>query len=229
MMTGRSGTSQTGKTYNYYACNNFYRKSPETGKRLCDKEPVPKKWIEDLAINKCREMLSPKNISKISKAVAGAYKKETQNFKLEHLLKEKREIEKVIENLIKALEQGNAADLITKRIQQKREELEEIEKQIFKEQQTQFILTETQIKFFLESLKNGDINDIKYRKTLVNVLINKIILYDDRITYIFNVGDSTTAISEEVLARFRDDGPSDFPESSSFNNFGPPLVRKANP
>ena len=228
MMTGRSGTSRTGRTYNYYACNNFYRKSPETGKRLCDKEPVPKIWIEDLAINKCREVLSPKNIDKIAKAVAGTYKKETQNFKLEHLLGEKRETEKVIENLIKALEQGNAADLITKRIQEKRNELEEIEKQIFKEQQNQFILTEAQIRFFLESLKNGDINDLKYRKVLVNVLIKKIILYDGRITYIFNVGDNDTTISEELLARLRADGSAVSPDSSPFNNFGPPSQNSPN-
>ena len=47
-------------------------------------------------------------------------------------------------------------------------------------------LTVGQVKFFLVQLKRGNINDIKYRRMLINTLINKVYLYDDSITLVFN-------------------------------------------
>ena len=47
-------------------------------------------------------------------------------------------------------------------------------------------ITIPQVKFFLTQLRKGNINDIKYKKLLINVLIYQIYLYDDEITIIFN-------------------------------------------
>ena len=51
------------------------------------------------------------------------------------------------------------------------------------------ILTVSQVKFFLIQLKRGNINDIKYKRMLINTLINKVYLYDDNILIIFNTQD----------------------------------------
>ena len=45
-----------------------------------------------------------------------------------------------------------------------------------------------QIKFFLSQLKKGNVNYIKDRRTLLDVLINRVYLYDGRIVIIFNTG-----------------------------------------
>ena len=42
------------------------------------------------------------------------------------------------------------------------------------------VLTVPRIKFFLTSLKEGNMKDVKYRKTLISVFVNKIYLYDDK-------------------------------------------------
>ena len=47
-------------------------------------------------------------------------------------------------------------------------------------------ITIPQVKFFLNQLRKGNINDIKYKKLLINVLIYQVYLYDDEITIIFN-------------------------------------------
>lgn len=38
-------------------------------------------------------------------------------------------------------------------------------------------------------MQKGDINDIRYRKLLINVLIDRVYLYDDNLTIIFNTND----------------------------------------
>lgn len=47
-------------------------------------------------------------------------------------------------------------------------------------------LTVNEVKFFLVQLRKGNINDIKYRRLLINTLIYQVFLYDDSITIVFN-------------------------------------------
>ena len=60
-------------------------------------------------------------------------------------------------------------------------------------------MTVPQVKFFLTQLRDGEADNIEYRKTLVTVLVNAIYLYDDKVTFILNVGDKPTEITEELL------------------------------
>ncbi len=76
---------------------------------------------------------------------------------------------------------------------------DEIKKQIVKEELQHVRLDIPQVKFFLNDLKNGDINDVKYRRALITVLINKIYLYDDKATIIFNTQDRPVEITEDLL------------------------------
>ena len=55
---------------------------------------------------------------------------------------------------------------------------------------------------------HGKINDIKYRKMLINTFVNKIYLYDDgRVMIIFNVENSiyngTIPPSDNILSSFK--------------------------
>ena len=52
-------------------------------------------------------------------------------------------------------------------------------------------VTKEDIIFFLQGLQNGNINDIRYKKMLINVLIDKIYLYDDNVTIIFNTNKTS--------------------------------------
>lgn len=60
-------------------------------------------------------------------------------------------------------------------------------------------LTEQQVSFFLTALKNGDVDDVKYRKALISVFVNKIYLYDDKITFIFNSGDIPVTVDADLI------------------------------
>jgi hypothetical protein len=47
-------------------------------------------------------------------------------------------------------------------------------------------ITVQEIKFFLKEMRKGNVDDIQYRKMLINTLIDKVYLYDDNLTIIFN-------------------------------------------
>ena len=100
------------------------------------------------------------------------------------------------------------------------EEHKEIQKQIDKEERLFLSLSESDIIFFLTSLKKGNINDIKYRKLLVNVFVNKIFLYDDRITITFNSGDEPVTLTDKLLSELEENGKS--AEGLFFEKSAPP-------
>ena len=50
--------------------------------------------------------------------------------------------------------------------------------------------TVDEIRFFLSQFRKGDINDPKYRQGLIDMLVNKIYLYDKKITVLCNTQDS---------------------------------------
>lgn len=192
MMTGFSGTSKTGKMYRYYACT-------KAKKKLCNKKSVGKDYIEDLVVNKCRELLTDENIDMIAKAVVEVAERDREHSNVRRIEKLLADNERAVNNLMKALEVGEIVEQITARIKEKNEERKELERQLAFENATLLNITIPQVKFFLTHLRDGIADDLNYRKTLVTVLVNAIYLYDDKLTLILNIGDKSVEITEELL------------------------------
>ena len=115
------------------------------------------------------------------------------------LKKSLRECEAATENLLKALEVGEAADIITKRLVQKQNEAHELRELIAKEELIYSDFSIDKIKFFLYSLKQGDINDTKYRKALINLFINREYLFDDKMTVLYNTDKNLVEVTIDLL------------------------------
>lgn len=175
---------QDGKKYFYYQCvTNRKDKS-------CKKGTVNKSYIEELVITETRKLLTRDNIDKIASEVVRLCEQErnTDNLKcLKRLLKEN---ERATENLLKALESGQLIDILAERISQKKKEHDDLERQIFMEKTSNTVPTVNEIRFFLNQFRKGDINDAKYRQALVDTFVNKIYLYDDKMTVLYNTQDS---------------------------------------
>ena len=219
MMTGYSGTSKTGTIHNYYICNNRKQKK-------CDKRTVQKDYIEDMVIAKCREQMTDSNILKIAKEVAAVCAADYDGSELKRLRACLKDTEKAIDNLLKALELGQAAGTIAARLSQRTAEKQDLEKQIAIEQQNQIPLSEQDILFFLTALKKGDANDPKYRRMLINVFLVVVYLYDDKITYILTVGDKSVTVTESLLADI-DKSNADY-TGSCMNGSAPPMASCTN-
>ena len=195
-MTGISATGRNNTTYRYYTCNGIKLKK-------CHRKMVGKDYIEDHVVNECRKLLTDRNINKIAKEVVAVCEAEKDTINLRRLKDELSECIRKHNNLLDAIVDCDDNSL-RKSLQLRAPKLEQeqmrLEKEIALEEKAFPLLTIPKIKFFLTSLKNGNINDMKYRRTLINVFVNRVYLYDDRITLIFNSGDNPVTINDLLLS-----------------------------
>ncbi len=183
MMVGISGTSRNGKVHNYYSCNNSRRKR-------CNKQNVTKEYIENIVVEKTRNILTDEHINEIANKIYELAQKEmNDNTNLKRLQKQMKENEQQNKNLIDSLKMCNIDSIrqsIFDEIQVMEQQHKEIEKDLLLESMQNVVITIPEIKFFLNEMRKGNVEDMRYRKMLVNTLINKVYLYDDNITFIFN-------------------------------------------
>lgn len=202
MMTGFSGKGKQGKVYRYYICNGT-KNRPKT----CDKKMVHKDYIEDLVVNECRRLLSAQNIRRIAKAVVAIGEEEKDNSNLKRLKKLLADNERKHENTLNAIMESEI-ESVRKALGEKIPELEkehiELERLIAIEEEPFPSISEETVTLFLTALKRGRINDIKYRKALIDIFVNKIYLYDDRITITYNSGDEPVTISDKLLSELEE-------------------------
>lgn len=181
MMTGYSGTSHTGKLHSYYGCKG-------TWNNKCTRKGIPKDYIEDFVVIQARKILTDEVIDYIAHTMVKLAEKEKEKTRIKVLEKALRKNEKSKANLIDSIKECGI-DIVKKSIFEEIAKLEqehkEIENQIRMEENNIVKVTVPQIKFFLKTIKNGDINDMRYRQTLINMLVYKVYLYDDNITIVF--------------------------------------------
>lgn len=195
MMIGHSGTSKSGTMHHYYKCKGAIKKA-------CHKKPVNKDTIENLIVNKCRELLTDNNIKLIAREVSKACATNYDDSMLKHLKEQLRVTKRAIDNLLNKLEDDETseiADIITARLKQRVDEKKELERKIAIEGKTPEPIDERDILFFLYALKKGNVNDEKYRRLLINVFLVAAYLYDDKITYILTTGKETVTITDSLL------------------------------
>lgn len=196
MMTGFSGKGHLGKRYNYYICNKRKLKN-------CEKKMVKKDYIENLVISMCRKFLSVKNIDKIAKEVSAICQAERDTSNMRYLQKRLADSERKRENALNAILETDNTRLrenLYGKIAQLEAEQETLREELSKETAPFPSLTEPKIKFFLTALRNGSTNDVKYQRMLIKIFVNKIFLYDDRVTITFHAGNDTVEINERLLA-----------------------------
>lgn len=220
-MMGTSGTSKNGRLHQYYGCPSSFR-SP----KKCDKKSAKKQYIEDIVIQHCYQMLTDDNIKRIADEVMKLADSEKDRSHITVLEKSLKSLEAQKKNLIASLKVGQGNESFQKMILEQFEGIElqqaEVQKDILKESNLQNSLTYDQIMFFLNHLKNGNINDFKYRQMLVDVLVNKIYLYDDRVKIVFTTQYETV----DVDVNFIDDLCSDLVDSAPLRSAPPKTSRR---
>ena len=177
-ISAECGTSSKGNKRRYYKCLGKKRHTTN-----CDKQTVRKEILEDLVIKILIEQLSsPKTLDKIAKNILKLQESEDcGNTLLTSLNKEKYETQKILDNILKAVEQGVVNNTTNKRMTELEKKLEDIERHIIVEKsKTNFKLTKEDIlNYFNEALKLE-------LQLLINYLVNQIILYDDKMQIYFN-------------------------------------------
>ena len=93
--------------------------------------------------------------------------------------------------------------MIAERISQKKRERNELEQQILLETSSHPTPTVNEVRFFLNQFRKGDVNDLKYRQALVDTFVNRIYLYDDKMTVLYNTQDSHSDVTIDDLSSSR--------------------------
>ena|GEM_PF-384762 len=188
MMVGTGGTSHTKQVYHYYKCgNNLYRKS-------CDKKAVKKDWIERIVVQNAQTyVLRDEVIDRLADEVLRLFSKE--NTLIPYLQKQLADVDKRIDNILKSIEEGIGGHSVKNRLADLETKKEQLEISIAKEQIEKPPLEKEQIVYWISRFKNGDVNNPAYRKSIVDIFVNSVFLYDDRLVVGFNWKDGTKTIS----------------------------------
>ena len=210
MMVGTSGTSKTGKVHHYYKCGNAIYK------KFCTKKAVKKDWIERLIVTRTRNyVLVDDVIGRLADAIVELQKKE--NTTLPFLQSQLADIEKRIGNLITSIEEGVATASVKQRLGDLEEKKADLEISIAREKIAKTPLSREKIVFWISKFKDGDIDDPAYRQAIVDIFVNSVFLYDDKIGLTFNWKDGTKTVTlTELETATGSTGNGETPDLSGF-------------
>lgn len=199
-MVGDSGTSSTGTTHFYYSCREKKRKNG------CKKKSVKKDWIEnlitDIVIN---EVLTDDNIEYVSKEAFEYYEKErSDKTELTALNSSLREAQKVIDNIMKAIEQGIITETTKSRLIEAEERKSALLASIAQEEIEKPRITQEHIEFFLRDMRSRVYDSEDRTAIIIDTFVNAVYLYDDKLTITFNLreGEGLKKLTLSEIEKF---------------------------
>ena len=187
-MVGESGTSKTSTVYRYYKCVGVKKHSG------CDKKTVKKDWIEDFVVKQIEKVLFDDILlEKIADTIMEIQGKE--NTVLPMLRKQYADIQRGIDNLLNAIQQGIVTPSTKQRLEDLEKQKSDISVQIIKEEMSKPLLTKDQILFWFHRFRKYNTRRLDHKRRLIDSFINTIYLYDDKMVITFNYKDDSETVS----------------------------------
>lgn len=111
------------------------------------------------------------------------------------LRRQLEEIEKAIENMLNAIQQGILNKSTKKRLDDLERQKEELEVSILQAQLQRPRYTKDIVVDWISQFKYGDVNSRDYQMQIIDTFINSIYLFDDKIVFTYNFKGGTETIS----------------------------------
>ena len=169
------GTSQNGEKKYYYKC--LGRKHGN-----CHKKPIRKEILEELVLDKIIAELSRPQImdSIIQELMRRQEQQAREASALRMILKEKKQVDTALDNLVAAIERGIVSNTTNKRLHELETRQAELERQALIERGKLAVRLPEEVirKFYTKALH------LKPR-LLIDCLVKEIVLYDDKIEIYF--------------------------------------------
>ena len=190
LMFGESGTSRTGEVHRYYKCATAKRR------KGCNKKTVQKDWLESLVVQETMKLIQDDAmIERIVQLVMDFQNQENTTIPL--LEKQLREVDRKLDNLMKAIEEGLFTRTTKERLDALEAQKDELTAKIADEKLRKPSFNADFIRFWLMKFRKFDISQQKQRKALIEIFVNAIFLYDDRMLITFNYKDGSQTIRFE--------------------------------
>ncbi len=177
-INGESGTAKNGEKKYYYKCRGRKIKLND-----CRKSVIAKDDIERLVIDAIiQELSEPQTMNNaVNYLMELQNRNNNENRLLNAYLKEQKDNERAINNIVANMERGIVAKAASKRLTELEARQEELEKLILIEQSKQVAtISEKQIRAYYEQALKLE------PQMLIGYLVKEIILYDDRMDIVYN-------------------------------------------
>ncbi len=172
------GTGRNGERRYYYKCRGRKAKLND-----CKKSVIQKVVLENLIIDTTIQVMSRPHI--IEYAIQSLLELQEKKFKantaLNSLLKEQKQNETALQNLVTAIENGIISNTTNKRLHELEQQAEDIERRILIEK------SKTTIRYTEKEIREYIIQSLKLEpQMLINYFIKEIVLYEDKIQIHYN-------------------------------------------
>lgn len=195
-MQGVSGTGKGGGTFCYYMCAG-------RRKHECTKAHEKKDFVEWYVCEQTVEyVLSPDRIKRIAAAVVEEYDREFGDHSVEELEKRIAYLDRELNKLIDAALElpKNARQSLYDRMEQIGAEKEDAEIDLAKLKVANSIrYTAEEVESWLRSFCKGDLFDMEFRRKMIDVFVNSVFLYDDKIIIYYNIRGGKQVSFMEML------------------------------
>ena len=176
-ISAETGTTRQGVVIHYYKC--LGKKKYNNG---CVKSQIRKTFLEEFVLSCIVEQLSkPKIIDYVTQNLMKIQNEKVTNQALSVLLKEKSKVDKSLNNIADAIENGIVSNTTNKRLHDLEKQQETLEREILIERSKLSVkISESDMRtFYTEALKREP-------KMLIEMLVKEVILYNDKAEVIFN-------------------------------------------
>lgn len=199
---GVAGTSKTGKRHYYYACKQQRR-------HKCNLKQKKKDIVEVNVLWLLHEFLcDTENLTSLAVDMATYYTKLNSTEKyINSLEAEIKEVDKGINNIVKAIEAGVISAALTDRLSKLEAQKEGLRDAINTEKMKQSLVTdEHSIKHYFEKYANFSFDDEETRNNVLEYFVDKIFLYNDKIVITWYYTNNKTEINLDALTELANPG-----------------------
>jgi len=163
-------------------------------KKLCDRKPIRKNFVEEKVVEHVMKMLhDDAMVEYIVDTVMELDARESTVLPL--LTRQLEETNKAIGNMLNAIQQGIFNTSTKERLDELEATKSDLEIQILQEQMQKPPLDKVQLTFWICRFRETDITIQEQRQRLVDIFVNSVYIYDDHMTVNFNYRDGTVTIS----------------------------------
>ena len=198
-MTGESGRSKSGAVYRYYSCNGTktrYRNG-------CKKKRVPKDLIEREVLRILNdEILDDEFIESVIDAFMADQEKEKAADVLNMYRAQLREVDRKIENIMKAIEDGIYTATTKDRLIELEKSREDLQTAIEAEQIQPPKISREALRAYFHEIRELSRTDTRTQNILITRFVKKILLFDE--------DDGNQKIAIELSISGRDEQPASF-------------------
>lgn len=199
MMIGESGKSHTGAIYRYYKCSGAKRKLG------CRKKAVKKDWIECIAVQyTIQRVFQDELIAQIADKLVELQNTEDNTLPL--LRKQLADTNRGIENMLNAIQQGILTNSTKERLEELEKLREDLKASILQAELERPKYSREDIIEWISRFKYGDPSNKEYQRQIIDIFLNSIYVFDDRLVFTYNYKNGTQTVSlADVSAAFGSD------------------------